>query len=45
MSLTDKLIEKFSEPETKASIIHYFWIISLMMLLLGYAMIAYILFY
>jgi len=45
MSLTDKLIKKLDTPETKAYILRYFWIISLMMLVLGYLLMAYILFY
>jgi hypothetical protein len=44
MPLKDKLIEKLKEPETKGFILHFFWIISLMMLVLGYIIIAYILF-
>jgi len=45
MPLTDKLIEKLNKPETKAYILRYFWIISLMMLVLGYSIMAYILYY
>jgi len=45
MSLTDKFVEKLNKPETKAFILRYFWIISLMMLVLGYIIMAYILFY
>ena len=36
MPLKDKLIEKLNKPETKAFILHYSWIISLMMLVPEY---------
>jgi hypothetical protein len=45
MTLYDKVKKWLSEPEVKASILRYFWLISLVMLILGYGIIAYVLFY
>ncbi|HUV81815.1 MAG TPA: hypothetical protein VMW53_01880 [archaeon] len=43
--MTEKFILKLSEPETKAFLLRYFWIISLVMLVLGYGIMAYVWFY
>ncbi|MCD4844643.1 MAG: hypothetical protein K8R25_09170 [Methanosarcinales archaeon] len=45
MTLYNIVKEWLREPEVKASILRYFWLISLMMLMLGYGIMAYIWFY
>jgi phage shock protein PspC (stress-responsive transcriptional regulator) len=45
MPLKEKFRQKFDEPETKAFLLRFFWIISLFMLVLGYGIMAYVWFY
>gem|GEM_PF-2375437 len=42
MPLKEKLIEKLSGPKAKAFLLRFFWKISLLMLVLGYGIMAYV---